>query len=464
MKDKKMIISTIVGVTTLVLLTIGATYAYFKVPIKNNFTKTNVSSKIESIGTVTMMPGSELNMEITSGQMMQMNKDVAYYGSSEGTKTEETSEIIGTASVNGNGVFTCTYDLVMNATGTNNMYTAVQGMNAKNGHVILTVNGVRYDFGTANLFPKTISGKIEGLTEGVNQELTAQLKLINSSGVDQSSLIGTDINITFELKNFDCQATDMGTSGAYVMKTSPANISTELVNGLYRFQGTKDEVTNNYICFGTTNKAECGAGTAFRIIGITPDGQLKIIENSGAFGQAKWNQALDNTSSWADSDLFNDLDYAINNEFDIWGDIVAEKEWKYGIISAIELDEILNTSNTRQELYNKLYAKENSLKNRINSKIGLLTFNDVYAHSDTCTIDEDCGNGWLKLSSILGTSSGIEWMMIKSGELTAYTFHSDGTSIGDTFSKTTIRPVIYLKSNLTLTGSGTITDPYMISM
>ena len=307
MKNKKLMISTIIGISTLVLLVVGATYAYFRVPTKNNFTKTNASTKIDSIGTVTMMPGSELNMEITSGQMMQMNKDIAYYGSSEGTKTEETSEIIGTASVSGDGVFTCTYELVMNATGTNNMYTAIQSMDSKLGNVILTVNGVRYDFGNANLFPNTISGKMEGLTEGVNQELTAQLKLVNQTGTEQNALIGTDINITFELKNFDCTATDMGTSGTYVMETSPANISTELVNGLYRFQGSQSEVTNNYICFGTNDKNEClnpNSPSLFRIIGITPDGQLKLVMARN-LGDLAWHSDKTTDVSWSDSALYN---------------------------------------------------------------------------------------------------------------------------------------------------------------
>ena len=115
MKDKKVIISTIIGVVVLVILVVGASYAYFSVQVKNNFTKTNISSTVDSIGHVTMSPGSDISMEITSGQMMNKGSDVVYYGSSEGTKEEETSEIIGTASVSGNGVFNCTYDLVMNA-------------------------------------------------------------------------------------------------------------------------------------------------------------------------------------------------------------------------------------------------------------------------------------------------------------------------------------------------------------
>lgn len=465
MKDKRVIILTIIGVAILVLFVIGATYAYFSVPVKNNFTKTNISSTVESIGVVTMSPGSDISMEITSGQMMKMDTDVAYYGSSEGTTEEETSEIIGTASVSGNGVFNCTYDLVMNATGTNNMYDAVQGMTDKEGQLILTVNGVRYDFSTTNLFPKTISGEMLGLTEGVNQELTAQLKLVNSSGVEQNALVGTDINITFELKNFNCKIANMGSAGTYVMETSPANISTELVNGLYRFQGTKDEVTNNYLCFMTTNKVECGAGTIYRILGITPDGQLKIIENSGSSGTEKWHDNTTEDPSWPYSSLFNYLDTLSKTSISTkWQNTIVDKEWKYGNITEEEIDEMASSYSTLEEIYNGLFEKENAFKNKINAKVGLLSLRDIYSHSSSCYEEGDCPNGWLKLSSIDGATGTREWIMTKEDALNAYNFHPDGIS-GNTMNSTyAIRPVVYLKSDLTLSGTGTIDDPYMIAI
>ena len=462
MKDKKIMVSAIIGIGVLVLLVLGATFAYFVVPVKNNFTKTNASSKIDSIGTVTLSPGSDISMEITSGQMMQMDTDVAYYGSSEGTTEEETSEIIATASVSGNGVFNCTYDLVMNATGTNNMYDAVQGMSDKEGQLILTVNGVRYDFSTTNLFPKTISGEMLGLTEGVNQELTAQLKLINKTGTEQNALIGTDINITFELQNFECSATEMGTSGTYVMETSPANISEELVNGLYRYQGTKDEVTNNYLCFMTTDKDECASNTGglFRIIGITSDGQLKIIQNTYT-GLENWGTG---DELWPDSKIFPLLDSGVNNFSNEWKNLIVNKEWKYGAITSDEFEGMSNTSSSANEMVNKLISKENDFKNRINSKIGLISFEDLLLNDPNCYNDGLCESGWILLNNILGEDSATEWTAVKSDPGWAWQIYKEGLMQEETKWSLYYRPVGYLKSDLTLSGTGTIDDPYMIAI
>ena len=75
------------------------------------------------------------------------------------------------------------------------------------GQIVLTVNGTAYDFNTASLFPKTISGTMTGLTSSASQNITAQLKFVNKASVDQSSLAGKTITLTFTVSNFSCTAT-----------------------------------------------------------------------------------------------------------------------------------------------------------------------------------------------------------------------------------------------------------------
>ena len=126
--ERKTIIKMIIGLSILGVLVLSATYAYFTVEVINNTGTQTITATLENIGSVVMRGKNNISLQLTRSQMMNMGEEVNYYGSSEGTKTEETSEIIGEASVEGEGVYSCDYTLKVNATGTNNMYTAFQAM------------------------------------------------------------------------------------------------------------------------------------------------------------------------------------------------------------------------------------------------------------------------------------------------------------------------------------------------
>ena len=56
---------------------------------------------------------------------------------------------------------------------------------------------------------------------------------------------------------------------------------TSIVDGMYRFKGTNGQVTNNYICLGTSENPDvCKTNkeNMYRIIGVTTDGKLKVIK------------------------------------------------------------------------------------------------------------------------------------------------------------------------------------------
>ncbi len=209
----KVILPAIIAVLTLILLTVGATYAYFSVGTSaTGFTERQAQASADAMGNVVLSSGTNLSMSVTAAQMMKQTNDVTYYASSSGTKTSPTTETIGTAKVEGAGTFKCTYKLTVSATGTNNMYTKFQGMTGKStGQLVLTVNNggtaTTMDFNTASLFPKTINGTMTGLTSTSSKTITAQLKLVNSKTVDQTALAGTDITIKFNVSDFECTAT-----------------------------------------------------------------------------------------------------------------------------------------------------------------------------------------------------------------------------------------------------------------
>lgn len=200
------IIPLLIGAFTLILVTIGATYAYFSVVSSNTSSTTNVNTSIDGVGSVSLnKTNANLRINLNGTNMAKMSQDVDYYASSSGTTQTETEEVIGEITAMGNGTFTCEYDIIISASATNSMYTAFQNMTGKSSNqIVLTVNGTSYDFITENLFPKTVHNVVNGVEQGTTQDITAALKIVNKKNVDQSSLAGTDITISFNVNNFRC--------------------------------------------------------------------------------------------------------------------------------------------------------------------------------------------------------------------------------------------------------------------
>ena len=208
MNTKRVIIPIIISVATLILLTVGATYAYFSVNTTNNFGTKTITTSAESVGNVALSTGNNLILDLTAKDMMNQGSDLAYYASSSGKTTTPTIEKIGTATVTGEGMYNCTYKLTMNDN-SNSMYDVFQGMNTKSaGQIILTVNGTEYDFNTSGLFSKEISGTMYGLTSDEARDITASLKIVNKTIVDQTALAGSNITITFSATAFECSAVE----------------------------------------------------------------------------------------------------------------------------------------------------------------------------------------------------------------------------------------------------------------
>ncbi len=214
MKDKKILISMIVAVATLVVLVIGAAYAYFSVSTTNSFGTKTITATTPDVGSVTLTSGAALTMNLTAEQMMKGESDLTYYASASGTTTTATSPVMATATVTGAGTFSCSYsfNIAASSTGTS-MYTAFQGMTGKStGQIVLTVtpfggSAQTFDFNSGSLFPATVSGTITNLTSAQAKTLTAQLKFVNKYNLAQDALKNTDIILTFTATTFSCTAT-----------------------------------------------------------------------------------------------------------------------------------------------------------------------------------------------------------------------------------------------------------------
>lgn len=206
METKKVLVPTIIAVVTMIVLTFSATYAYFSVTTGVDSSNTNINMTTPAVGSVAIKSESNLTMDLSVTDMMDKGTDTIYYASKSGKTTTDTTETIGTVSVTGEGTYKCNYTLKI-TDNDDSVYDAFQSMSEKSeGQIVLTVNGVDYDFNTANLFPKEISGTISNLTETSPQYLTAKLKLVNKTGVNQNGLSNQNITLTFQFTEIVCNA------------------------------------------------------------------------------------------------------------------------------------------------------------------------------------------------------------------------------------------------------------------
>ena len=282
---KQVVMPTIIAVAALVSLVVGATYAYFSVSGTNSYGTKTITAEAAQVGSVALTSGSNLTLNLTRAQMMKKSSDTSYYASASGVTTTETSPIIATATVTGEGTFRCNYTITITASATNNMYTAFQNSaNKSTGQIILTVNGTQIDFYTANLFPSnkiTYSGTISGITSSTalaDRSLSAQLKFVNKNGVIQDDLQNTDITLTFSATAFSCEAVDpesditnpskptYTTTGGYVSGNTTSSQVSTIISSIDN--GTINDFYYSFNCGATWtrhSRVPSVSGTTFTI-------------------------------------------------------------------------------------------------------------------------------------------------------------------------------------------------------
>ncbi len=263
------------------------------------------------------------------------------------------------------------------------------------------------------------------------------------------------------------------------------------VGGMYRYQGTDN--VNNYICFGTSNKSTCTSSTGkskylYRIIGVTSDGQLKLIL-ADKFSSVSWgypNGECNTNSSkcdWNGSYLFNSLNgkdnkyggsFMNNSNYsylnnDQWKKLIdTNHSWKYGVIS----------DDSKVKTYNGIdvYNIESQFNNTVTAAIGA-----PYIHDFLLSYPEgnpgnstNVSKSWMMRDLSNLVSSYGYWSMTKkenkttpsTTQIAAYAYVIGGSGIGSDFTDPDVysRPVFYLKSDTVLkSGStGSMSDPYLI--
>ena len=203
---------------------------------------------------------------------------------------------------------------------------------------------------------------------------------------------------------------------------------------------------NNYITF---NNEPAG----WRIISVECDGTIKIMKDA-SIGSMVWDSS---SNDWGTSDLSTYLDATYYNGLNgIAQNQIVAKDWSIGKIADDNnlATQITNENVTKWNGKVALVTVSEYLRSNSNkSSCGTMTLNDInYSTCKNTTWMYYSSNHWWTLSPRAGGSS---YSFFVYSDCSVY-FNRVNESFG-------VRPVVYLSSEVTLTGSGTQSDPYVVN-
>ena len=361
-------------------------------------------------------------------------------------KTQYLNPVVN--SVSTSNITSSSITLTVNATaGSNNITTYYYSNN----------NGSSYVSSSSNTY--TFSGLSAGTTYNfrvyvVDSDSVKSNEDVTSARTTNPTLANYIINTVYQ---------GDGVNGLYYHDGAGTytNASEEAGDNSYRYSGADP---NNYICL-ESDAEKCSWNNLYRIIGVF-DSEVKIITEL-IQDYYVWDSGYDNT--WDDSTkpdirttlnttYLNSLDSNISNK-------IAEHTWQVGGISSNRLNLLSAKSSFRYEIDRNLNSTMDSMK------IGLMYVSD-YAYATS-------PENWLiNLAEINYEARNNNWMFVNNPQWTisrSYDYFTHNSAIvisdlygilgsGDVTESNAVRPCFYLNSNvLYVSGSGTSSDPYIIS-
>ena len=228
-------------------------------------------------------------------------------------------------------------------------------------------------------------------------------------------------------------------------------------SGRYFYRGKNP---NNYITFN-------GEKAGWRIISIEPDGTIKIMrtsdintndnlawDTSGNFGNNNWARPS-SLNTYLNGDYYNSLNSTAKNQ-------IVSHTWKIGPVTN---DNGCLTDNVNSEgdirWSGKVGLATVSEYLRSSSNVGMCrTFALNNDHAGTCA-----NSNWMV------NSSYANWWTLSSragSDVPVFLVYSNGTISNElddglaNYARAAVRPTLYLSSSVTLSGSGTSSNPYTL--
>ena len=479
MKNKKQaIILSIVASLALLVLIVGATYAYFQA---SGGTGTSANLRVTTYTT------DVFNFEV--GNDISIYADATSFASGKGNASGSTfAKAILTAN-NKTNTATEHYYLYLNISNNTFLYT----QNENTPELLLTIKDAGGNAVTdiTSLTYKTVTdGKGVSISGYDITNKSGVITLFNNKEITASPTKTDEWNITVTLVNYDKdQSVNTGKSfSAKLMIQKKAYKQTlaeyvksqytgtqgenslyyhnsSLANGAgdnsYRYAGASDSV-NNYICLGS-DAATCPEANLFRIIGVFGD-KTKVIR-AKSVGDQKWHTSGLNT--WSSSSLNTYLNGTYLTSLGTLVDKIATTTWKVGGGSWSNIV----TSVPKTAYQNEVGSSASSTT--YDAKIGLMYVSDYYygASPSAWTLmgsNSDAmkdyraatSTNWLYLGS-------YEWTISRIFGNTDSAFSVSSTGfvyIYHVASGRGVRPSFNLLSSTTyVSGSGSMSDPVRVN-
>ena len=391
-------------------------------------------------------------LKITGNASITSNWDVQITGISNGTPTGSAENAINP-----------TYD-ILTANMEVNLYSPGDSMTYEitiqnKGTIDATLSKItKTDTNNPAILFET-SGLEEGddLLAGETTKMTVKITY-NPSTTGQPDNLTSELNVTltYEQKSSggvtppEPTGPTIGGQEVEVVTTGDGLYADEYESGKYIYKGTNP---NNYITFNNET---------WRIISVEADGTIKIMRNE-SIGNQKWDSG--NSNAWETSDIKTYLNDTYLPTITVNNDKIVSHTWSIG-----------GVTNNNSDLAGQI-VDENGTQSQ-SAKVGMITVSEyLRANSNK----EECGNlsinntnratclttNWMY--SIV-PSNGYLWTIspIDSTSLSVFCVNGNTSNAGRlngdyaVFSYG-VSPVLYLSSDITLTGDGSSANAFQIS-
>ena len=517
MEKNKTKIITIASIIALVILIVGATYAYFAAQTGEG-SQTDIRINANTVDTLTFETGDPITLTL----------DQENFAQGTGNQTGSTFAKAMLTANNKTNTATEHYYMYLNITGNTFTYTQDEDtpeilvtITDTNNNEITNITGLTYktvtDGNGTTLKGFDITNQKGLITIFDNREITTTSDITEEWNVtvtyvnydaDQSANAGKSINANLIIQKekiketvaMVCSSGQTLNSCIIAMNGKDDTLyyhDSTLTNGAgdnsYRYAGPSGTV-NNFVCFGT-NESPCPEDNLYRIIGVIND-KVKLIKydyansdllgTNGDYESSSTPSATDykgalasiNTYYWNNitkkntwsTSLLNKTNLNINfinNIGSDWANKIATTTWKVGGNKWIKLGLVVSSVTYQNEIVNPDAANSTDNAIEYEDKIGLMYVSDYGFAAKP--------NDWTKVINSYSSAVNNNWMYMGVWEWTisrlsdylnnALIVNYNG-NVFDSYigSSSAVRPVFNLESSVTyVSGSGTQSDPILLS-
>ena len=296
MEKKKAVIYSTVALIALVILVVGATYAYFQ----NQYGSASNADVNVTTYTTDMLT-------FTTGNAISLYADQSTFGQEKGSLSGETFAKATLVANNKTNEATGNYYVYFNIENNTFKYTLgedkpelILTVTGPDGSEVTEISGLThkvvqdrenksisgFDVTTTNGLITIANKKTITATPSKEEQYTLKLTFVNYEG-DQTenatSSLSAKVMIQKEsmVNSLASYITNLytGTQGENGIYYHDANLTNGAGDNSYRYAGASDQV-NNYVCFGS-NVTPCPTDNLYRIIGVFGD-KVKLIKSDYA--------------------------------------------------------------------------------------------------------------------------------------------------------------------------------------